>query len=162
MHMHMEGSGAWCVRKHLQPVEDCELKAGPPFLAPYPPRAVDRCCHQSMPRPAQLRSRNHLTCAPGTCAGPARKPPGGDDLTGGVQGNLRPRPSTRCVHRHPGWEGAGWPSPQLPRGAGLDWSAELLWGCPPSCPWDPHPSHRPSPTCSETGTGAQLHTAVKL
>lgn len=57
---------------------------------------------------------------------------------------------------------AGQPSLQLPRGAGLDWGAELLWGCPPLLSTGPPPSRRPSPACSETGAGAQLHVAVKL
>lgn len=50
---------------------------------------------------------------------------------------------------------------QLPRGgAGLGCRAAV--GVSPLLSTGPPPSRRPSPACSETGAGAQLHVAVKL
>ena len=53
--------------------------------------------------------------------------------------------------------------PATPQGgrAGLGCRA-AVGVSPPCCPRDPPPSRRPSPACSETGAGDQLHVAVKL
>lgn len=57
------------------------------------PRAATSPCLGPLSSAAKAPSPVALTTetpAPGTCAGPNQKPPGGDDLSGGVQDNLRP------------------------------------------------------------------------
>lgn len=81
---------------------------------------------------------------------PSPKAPRWDDLSGGVRGNLRHGPPPAVCTDTRGGGGAGQPSPQLPRGAGLLWGPAVPRGAPrqtgpvppalrqelePSCTW---------------------------
>ena len=132
------------------------MKPGLPFLAPSSSRGWGHT-RPCPPGVGSARSRSPLTCStrerdpsPRDLRWPSPKAPRWDDLSGGVRGNLRHGPPPAVCTDTRGGGGAGQPSPQLPRGAGLLWGPAVPRGAPrqtgpvppalrqelePSCTW---------------------------